>query len=81
MSHLVIIDLCPLVIPSSMGFFILWKMECSKEKIYFLIESLRRCNYNATQIHKVLRRVQDLCKQYKEGARTSFDRRDGIVAM
>ena len=60
-------------------------MECTKESIYFLIESLRRCNYRATTIHQILqqswpeqslsvRRIQELCKEFKEGNRSSFSR-------
>ncbi len=63
-------------------------MECTKEKMYFLIESLRRCNYTATKIHTILmqswpdqslsvRRIQELCKEFKEGNRCTFSRIDG----
>lgn len=63
-------------------------MEATKEKLLFLIESLRRCQYNATEIHKImetswpddclsLRRVQTLCKEFKDGNRDSFERKDG----
>jgi len=63
-------------------------MEATKEKLLFLIESLRRCQYTATKIHKImkiswpddclsLRRVQTLCKEFKDGNRDSFERKDG----
>lgn len=63
-------------------------MDCSKDKIYFLIESLRRCDMKATEIHAIvtrswpeqslsLRHIQKLCKEFRDGERESFDRAQG----
>lgn len=63
-------------------------MECSKENIYFLIESLRRNGMSGSEIHHILenawpnealslRRVQTILKEYNDGDRTSFVRESG----
>lgn len=63
-------------------------MEATNEKILFLIESLRRNGFKCTGIHKLvkqawrgscpsLRRIQALCKEFKEGRRNSFERIEG----
>ena len=63
-------------------------MECSKDKLYFLVETLRRNNRKATEIHEVLqnawpedclsvRQIQRLCKEYEDGNRNSFERKEG----
>lgn len=63
-------------------------MECCKDKIYYLIETLRRCKYKATAIHEILeqawpedclslRRIQEICKEIKDGKRTSLERIEG----
>ena len=52
--------------------------------LYYLIETLRQCNYKATAVHEILqkawpngclsvRRIQEICKELKEGTRTSFE--------
>ena len=63
-------------------------MECSKDKLYFLVETLRRNNRKATEIHEVLqnawpedyfsvRQIQRLCKEYEDGKRNNFKRKEG----
>ena len=63
-------------------------MECTKEKQYFLIETLRRNGMKGTQIHSIierawpgdglsLRRVQEVLKDYEDGERTTFTRTSG----
>ena len=63
-------------------------MESSKDKLYYQIETLRRCNYKATAIHEILqqawpngcfsvRRIHEIYKELKEGTRTSFERIEG----
>lgn len=63
-------------------------MECNKEKIYFLVESLRRCNMSPSEISRFIeqswpehrlttRRVQQLCSEFESGERTSFTRSSG----
>ena len=63
-------------------------MEFSKDKLYFLVETLLRNNRKATKIHEVLqnawpedclsvRQIQRLCKEYEEGNRKSFERKEG----
>ena len=63
-------------------------MECNKDKIYFLIETLRRCSYNATQIHNVLfeawpneclslKRIRTISQEFQEGKRENFERKIG----
>lgn len=63
-------------------------MECTKDKIYFLIESLRRCDYNATEIHNIierswpdeclsLSRIRAICKEFRDETRDSFERKEG----
>lgn len=63
-------------------------MECSKDKLYFLVETLRRCNKNATDIHAIMseswpdeclsvRRIRTLCQEFREGDRNSFERERG----
>lgn len=63
-------------------------MECNKDKIYFLIETLRRCSYNATQIHDVLfeawpneclslKRIRTISQEFQEGKRENFERKIG----
>ena len=64
------------------------QMECCKDKIYYLIETLRRCKYKATAIHEILeqawpedclslQRIQEICKEIKDGKRTSLERIEG----
>ena len=64
------------------------EMESGKDKLYYQIETLRRCNYKATAIHEILqqawpngclsvRRIQEICKELKKGTRTSFERIKG----
>lgn len=63
-------------------------MEPSKDKIYFLIESMRRVNMTAVSIHNMvneawpeqsmsLRHVQRLVKEFRDGDRDSFERARG----
>ena len=63
-------------------------MECKNEHLYFLVESLRRSNMKATEIHNIvenawpeqcpsLRHIQRLCKEFGEGRRDSFARKEG----
>jgi len=63
-------------------------MECTADKLLFLIETLRRCNLNATQIHQYMneawpkeclsvRTIRRRCQEFKEGSRDSFERKEG----
>lgn len=63
-------------------------MNCSKEKMYFLIESLRRAGMNATEIHNItaaswpeecysISHIRKICQEYNEERRTSFERKEG----
>lgn len=63
-------------------------MECTKEYLYFFIESLRRCGKNADEISAMIneswpdqtisvRRIREVCQEFREGSRTSFGRRSG----
>lgn len=63
-------------------------MEISKDKLYFLIESLRRCDFNATEIHGLINRswpdycpsvinIRKRCQEFREGTRNSFERKEG----
>ena len=60
-------------------------MECLKDKLYFLVETLRRNNRKATEIHEFLqnawpedclsvRQIQRLCKEYED----DFDNIDDV---
>lgn len=59
-------------------------MDCTIEKLHFLIETLRRSGFNGTQIHEImetswpdnclsLRRVQTISKEFADGERVEFD--------
>ena len=63
-------------------------MNCSKENMYFFIETLRRVEYKAADIHRVLTQawpddsfteahVRKLCQQFREETRTTFERQEG----
>jgi [histone H3]-lysine36 N-dimethyltransferase SETMAR len=63
-------------------------MECTNDKLYFLIESLRRNDMKGTEIHSIIqrawpeeamnvRRVQQIMEEFRKGQRTSFDRASG----
>ena len=63
-------------------------MECTKDKQYFLIESLRRNNLNASKIYEIVltawpeeclsaRRIRELCQGIRNGDRTDFNRAVG----
>jgi hypothetical protein len=63
-------------------------MECSKKNQYFLIETLRRNEFNATQIHTILytawpdeclsvQQIRKLSQQFGQGDRDSFERKQG----
>jgi len=63
-------------------------MNCTKEKMYFLIESLRRNDMNATEIHTItntawpnesysVRHIRKICQEFKEERRDSFERKEG----
>ena len=63
-------------------------MEIQKQDINLLVETLRRNDYSAADIHRVistawgdnivsLRRVQQIAKEFKEGKRKSFERAEG----
>ena len=63
-------------------------MECTKEKQYFLIESLRRNNMNASEIYEIVsiawpeeclsvRRIREICQDIRNGDRTDFNRTVG----
>jgi len=63
-------------------------MNCTKEKMYFLIESLRRADMNATEIHHItsaawpeesysVRHIRKLCQEFTEERRDSFERKAG----
>ena len=52
-----------------------------EDKIYFLIESLRRCNKNASEIHGMIQEswpdynlsaahIRRICMQFRNGERT-----------
>jgi len=64
------------------------KMNCSKEEMYFLIESLRRANISVTEIHRItseawpdqsysVRHIRKLCKEFNDERRVSFERKEG----
>lgn len=68
------------------GVYIL-KMNCTKETIYFLIESLRRNDMNATEIFNMVHiawpdecpsvsRIRAICKEFRDG-RENFQRQEG----
>ena len=63
-------------------------MELTKEMRNCLIESLRRCDFKPQEIHNVLKtawpndslclqQVSKLCKEFREGDRNSFTRKNG----
>lgn len=63
-------------------------MQCTKEKQYFLIESLRRNNMDATEIYGMVskawpdeclsvRRIRELCQKMRNGDRTDCNRAVG----
>ena len=63
-------------------------MECTKDNIYFLIESARRNNMNATETFNFvnnawpdhcpsLRHVRRLCKEFREETRENFEQKPG----
>ena len=63
-------------------------MECTKDKLYFLVETLRRNHKKGTEIHEIMqnawpedclsvRQIQRLCKEYEDGNRYSFERKEG----
>lgn len=63
-------------------------MECTTDRIYFLIESLRRNGMNASEIYGVLntawpenslskQHIRRLCQEFREGGRESFLRLEG----
>jgi len=63
-------------------------MEASKENIYFFIETMRRHDYNGTDIYTLLKeswpdecisvqRVRKILKEFEDGRRDSFERKDG----
>jgi len=60
-------------------------MECTKDKLYFLVESSRRTGMNATEIHRFMNEawpneclsvahIRRLCQEFREGTRNSFVR-------
>ena len=63
-------------------------MELTYDRKLCLIESLRRCNMSAIEIHNIVetawpneagtvRSIQKIVKRFKDGERTSFDRIEG----
>ena len=71
-----------------MHFFFEISMECTKDRMYFLIESLRRSGYNATEIRNIIQKswpdnclsvsqIRAICQQFREEKRDSFGRTKG----
>ena len=61
-------------------------MECTKDKIYFLIETLRRSDMNATEIHTIINKawpdqclsivtIRRRCQEFRDETRMSFERK------
>ena len=59
-------------------------MECTKDKMYFLIETLRRCQMNATQINDIIStawpdealnfvRIRSICLEFTEETRSQVE--------
>lgn len=63
-------------------------MECTKDRQYFLIESLRRNDMNATEVHNIISRawpeeclsvvqIRKIMRDFNTGDRETFKRKDG----
>lgn len=63
-------------------------MQCTKENLYFAIETLRRNDMNASEIYSMLsiawpndclseRRIREVCQQMRDGERDNFTRKQG----
>lgn len=63
-------------------------MECTKENLHFLIETLRRCDYNASEIHRIMeeawpaeclsvQRIRAISQSFREETRETFKRNPG----